>query len=54
MTSVKNPKKELIAKYIDESLKRVFSDLEDDKMPDEILDLLTVLRAQDEEMQSKE
>lgn len=37
-------------KYIDQNLKKVFSELETDEMPDQITDLLAVLRAQDEEL----
>lgn len=39
-----------VTKYIDENLKQVFSQLEQDEIPDEITDLLAVLRAQDEEL----
>lgn len=39
-----------VAKFIDENLKYVFSQLEKDQLPDEITDLLAVLRAQDKEM----
>jgi len=49
MVSDEDPKKQRIAKYIDENLKQVFSDLEGDGMPDQIMDLLSVLRAQDQE-----
>lgn len=49
MTSRPDPKQERIAQFIDENLKRVFSDLESDEMPDQITDLLAVLRAQDAE-----
>ena len=42
-----DPKKERIAQYIDENLKKVFSELEADEMPDQMTDLLSVLRAQD-------
>jgi len=48
MTSSEDPKKAKISRYIDENLKKVFSDFESDDMPDQILDLLAVLRAQDE------
>jgi len=48
MTSNEDPKKAKISRYIDENLKKVFSDFESDDMPDQILDLLAVLRAQDE------
>lgn len=53
MMSDEDPKKAKIAQYIDENLKQVFSDLEGDQMPDQILDLLAVLRAQDETNQQK-
>lgn len=46
-------KKTQIAEYIDENLKKVFSDLERDQMPDQIIDLLSVLRAQDEDKKAK-
>ncbi|MDC0116014.1 NepR family anti-sigma factor [Octadecabacter sp.] len=48
MMSDEDPKKAKIAQFIDENLKQVFSDLEGDAMPDQIIDLLSVLRAQDE------
>ena len=54
MTSSSNDKKAKIAEYIDENLKKVFSELESDKVPDQITDLLSVLKAQDEELKSKE
>jgi len=53
MTSSDNNKQAKIAKYIDSNLKQVFSDLEDDELPDQITDLLSVLRAQDDEMKAK-
>ncbi|MDO6590342.1 MULTISPECIES: NepR family anti-sigma factor [Rhodobacterales] len=53
MSSVNDPKKQRIEKYIDENLKKVFSDLEDDQMPDQIIDLLSVLRAQDERLKQE-
>ncbi|MBT0959101.1 hypothetical protein IV417_17070 [Alphaproteobacteria bacterium KMM 3653] len=53
MTSRDAPKKARIAKYIDESLKQVFSELEADTMPDQITDLLSVLRAQDDALKGK-
>ncbi|WP_342076977.1 NepR family anti-sigma factor [Yoonia sp. SS1-5] len=53
MASNDDPKKAKIAEYIDENLKQVFSDLEKDEMPDQIVDLLAVLRAQDEELKAK-
>ena len=48
-----DPKQESIDQYIDQNLKKVFSDLESDEMPSEIVDLLSVLRAQDEELKAK-
>jgi len=39
--------------FIDANLKKVFSELETDDMPDQITDLLSVLRAQDEELKGK-
>ena len=53
MTSEDDPKKAKIARYIDENLKQVFSELEDDEMPDRITDLLSVLRAQDDDLKAK-
>jgi len=53
MTRDKNSKQDKIDRYIDQNLKKVFSDLEGDGLPDEIVDLLSVLRAQDREMQDK-
>lgn len=53
MTSKNDQKSAKIAKYIDENLKQVFSELESDEMPSEIVDLLTVLRAQDDELKAK-
>jgi len=49
MVSRDDDTQDKIARYIDENLSKVFSELENDKMPDQILDLLAVLRAQDEE-----
>ncbi|WP_415404420.1 hypothetical protein [Tateyamaria sp. SN3-11] len=53
MASKQDPRKARIDNYIDQSLKKVFSELETDEMPDQITDLLSVLRAQDEEMKAK-
>ncbi len=53
MTSRQNPKRTRVDEYIDENLKKVFSELESDEMPDQIADLLCVLRAQDEEIKAK-
>ncbi|WP_342069844.1 NepR family anti-sigma factor [Yoonia algicola] len=50
MTSDTGPKQKRIDRYIDQNLKKVFSDLQKDEMPDEIVDLLSVLRAQDKEL----
>lgn len=54
MTSLNDRKKDRIAAYIDENLKQVFSELEQDAMPDKIMDLLTVLRAQDRAQKKEE
>ena len=53
MVSQTDPKQQKIDTYIDQNLKKVFSDLEKDQMPDEIVDLLLVLRAQDNELSAK-
>jgi len=53
MASDSDPKQARIDSYIDQNLKKVFAELEDDEMPSEILDLLLVLRAQDEELKAK-
>ncbi|MEJ6396712.1 hypothetical protein V8J84_02225 [Yoonia sp. 208BN28-4] len=49
MTSDKDPKEARIAEFIDQNLKSVFSELESDDMPSQIVDLLSVLRAQDKQ-----
>ncbi|SIT90307.1 hypothetical protein SAMN05421665_3060 [Yoonia rosea] len=53
MASKEDSKQDKIDKYIDQNLKKVFSDLENDDMPSEIIDLLSVLRAQDQELKGK-
>lgn len=53
MASKNDPKQARIDSYIDQNLRKVFSDLEKDEMPSEIIDLLSVLRAQDEELKAK-
>ena len=53
MVSKDDPKQARIDNYIDQNLKKVFSDLEKDELPSEIVDLLSVLRAQDEELKAK-
>ena len=53
MASEEDPKQDKIDRYIDQNLKKVFSELEGDDMPSEIIDLLSVLRAQDEELKAK-
>ncbi|WP_299728050.1 NepR family anti-sigma factor [uncultured Tateyamaria sp.] len=53
MASKEDPQKARRDAYIDQNLKKVFSELETDEMPDQIMDLLTVLRAQDEELKAK-
>ena len=50
MTKSSNPKQERIDRYLDQNLKKVFSDYQKGEMPNEILDLLAVLHAQDEQM----
>ena len=54
MASEDKTTQDRIDQFIDQNLKKVFSELENDEMPGEIVDLLTVLRAQDKEMQGKE
>ncbi|SFS05047.1 NepR family anti-sigma factor [Yoonia litorea] len=54
MTDEKSEEQERIDNFIDANLKKVFADLEKDDIPDEITDLLTLLRAQDAELKSKE
>ena len=53
MATEEDPKKAEIAHYIDENLKQVFSDLQSSQMPDQIIDLLNVLRAQDHDGKTK-
>lgn len=53
MTRNTDHKQAKIAEYIDQNLKRVFADLEGDEMPDQITDLLAVLRAQDNDLKDK-
>lgn len=53
MASRDDPRKAQRDRLIDESLKQVFSELEADKMPDEIIDLLSVLKAQDKELKDR-
>lgn len=53
MANTEDPKQDRIDRYIDQNLKKVFSDLEKDEMPGEIVDLLSVLRAQDQELKAK-
>ena len=50
MSLRKNERSDSIDHFLDENLKKVFSDYQGDDMPTEITDLLSVLRAQDEEM----
>lgn len=52
MSESEDPRSAEIDDLINKNLKQVFSDLEDDGMPGQILDLLSVLRAQD--MEQKE
>jgi Anti-sigma factor NepR len=53
MASKQETKKTRRDAFIDQNLKKVFSELETDDMPDQITDLLSVLRAQDEELKAK-
>jgi hypothetical protein len=53
MASKQETKKTRRDAFIDQNLKKVFSELETDEMPDQITDLLSVLRAQDEELKAK-
>ncbi|MEP3283485.1 MAG: hypothetical protein ABJO29_00100 [Yoonia sp.] len=54
MSEGKHPKRDaVIAHHIDENLKEVFADYASGDMPTEIVDLLTVLKAQDQERNSK-
>jgi hypothetical protein len=48
MAAAEDPKKAQIAKYIDRNPKSVLSDFEHEDMPDEITDLLSAMRAQDD------
>ncbi|MEH6832124.1 hypothetical protein [Sulfitobacter sp.] len=52
MSDSNDPKSAEINDLINKNLKQVFADLEDDGMPGQIIDLLSVLRAQD--MEKKE
>lgn len=53
MTADKNLKPDEIDETINENLKQVYAELAADQMPDQIIDLLAVLRAQDLERQDK-
>lgn len=53
MADEEAPKQERINQYINNNLKTILADLAEDEMPDEITDLLMVLRAQDEQMKDK-
>lgn len=46
-------KKDEIDAFLDQNIKQVFTDLSDDEMPSEIVDLLTMLKAQDKELDGK-
>ena len=54
MTSDHDAKQAKIDSFIQYNVKQVFSELEQDKMPDQIIDLLTALRAQDDERSRRE
>ncbi|SEW19011.1 hypothetical protein SAMN04488515_1499 [Cognatiyoonia koreensis] len=43
-------RKTLIAQYINENLKEVFDEYASEDMPDEMKDMLSLLKAQDEDM----
>lgn len=47
MSDSDDPRSEEIAELINHNLKEVFADLEEGGMPGQIVDLLSVLRAQD-------
>ncbi|WP_298860237.1 hypothetical protein [uncultured Sulfitobacter sp.] len=53
MSDSDDQQNEEIANLINNNLKKVFADLEEDSMPGQILDLLSVLRAQDMEEKDK-
>ena len=44
---------QVITQYIDQNLKEVFDGYANEDMPTEILDLLSVLKAQDQELDQK-
>ena len=46
-------RKKVIARYINDNLKEVFADYAKDDMPSELVDLLSVLKAQDQEREDK-
>ena len=48
MAAAEDPKKAQIAKYIDRNPKSVFSEFAHAALPDEITDLLSAMRAQDD------
>lgn len=52
MASGKMKNQDGINHLIDENLKKVFTELKDDQMPSELIDLLSVLRAQDQNRRS--
>ena len=54
MSDKDEPQNDEIANLINQNLKQVFADLEDDGMPGQIVDLLSVLRAQDMEQEDGE
>lgn len=47
MASKDDPRQARVDKHIDQNLKKVFSDLERDQLPNEITELLSTLRTQD-------
>ncbi|MFT6022972.1 MAG: hypothetical protein ACI9PY_001085 [Ascidiaceihabitans sp.] len=53
MPKPKEIKKNEASDFVNDNLKMVFQELSDDKLPDEIGDLLRVLKAQDEAAEAK-
>jgi hypothetical protein len=53
MTKDDAPKQERINQHINASLKVMLAEMTEEDMPDEITDLLNVLRAQDAELKDK-
>ena len=49
----KNRREDVIARHMDENLKEVFADYASGDLPTDIVDLLSVLKAQDQELAKK-